>query len=101
MTVRESAGQVEVLFDDNGRGFDAVARAQAFVPFFTRKLNGLGLGLTYVQKVVRAHGGTASIGTAEAGGARVRVLLPAAGASPAAARAPATGAATPAAERGA
>jgi len=41
-----------------------------------RDSNGHGLGLAFVDAVVRAHGGTVSVSNREAGGARIAVSLP-------------------------
>lgn len=47
-----------------------------FKPFFTTKLEGTGLGLTNVKRVVQAHGGTVTVETDPKGGTVFRVRLP-------------------------
>jgi len=61
---------------DTGSGFDARAREQAFELFFTTKATGSGLGLAFVQQVARAHGGEATLTSAEGVGTTVTLLLP-------------------------
>ena len=61
---------------DTGSGFDARAREQAFELFFTTKATGSGLGLAFVQQVARAHGGEATLTSAEGLGTTVTLLLP-------------------------
>jgi nitrogen fixation/metabolism regulation signal transduction histidine kinase len=50
---------IEII--DNGIGFSEDALIQGFVPFFTTKEAGTGLGLAMVEKYVRAHGGWVKI----------------------------------------
>ncbi len=43
---------------DNGSGIPPEIQEQIFVPFFTTKQNGSGIGLSYSKQIIRAHGGT-------------------------------------------
>lgn len=47
---------IEVI--DNGGGVSASDIHQIFVPFYTTKLDGSGIGLALSRKIVKAHGGT-------------------------------------------
>ena len=48
-----------ILSSDNGPGLPADdALSKIFMPFYTTKPNGTGLGLAVVQKIVVQHGGT-------------------------------------------
>ena len=69
-------GEVTVHVDDDGPGIPAEAREQVFVPFFTRKEHGTGLGLALARKVVVHHGGRIAVEVSPLGGARVSVTLP-------------------------
>jgi nitrogen fixation/metabolism regulation signal transduction histidine kinase len=69
--------QVEITISDNGPGFREDILGRAFEPYVTSKARGTGLGLAIVQRVVEEHGGRISAENLVAGGARVRVLLPA------------------------
>jgi signal transduction histidine kinase len=42
----------------------------------SRDVGGSGLGLSIVDEVVRAHGGSMSVGQSPRGGARIRIKLP-------------------------
>lgn len=46
-----------LAFHDNGPGFSPDQLAQPFVPYFTTKAEGTGLGLALVEKTIRAHEG--------------------------------------------
>ncbi|MFG1350773.1 ATP-binding protein [Xanthobacter autotrophicus] len=98
ITLLDLGGQVELRVDDRGPGIPAAERASVFEPFYrvepsrNRESGGAGLGLTIVQQIVEGHGGEVVIADRPGGGARLRVLLPKAGADQ-----PASAASTPAA----
>jgi len=69
--------QAEITVSDNGPGFREDILGRAFEPYVTSKARGTGLGLAIVQRIVEEHGGRISAENLVAGGARVRVLLPA------------------------
>jgi PAS domain S-box-containing protein len=70
--------QAEITVSDNGPGFREDILRRAFEPYVTSKARGTGLGLAIVQRIVEEHGGRITAENLAAGGARVRVLLPAA-----------------------
>ena len=47
-----------------------------FDPFFTTKMNGTGLGLGIVKRIVESHGGEIEVVSSRDAGTRVRVVLP-------------------------
>ncbi len=53
----KDAGWVRIVVEDNGHGIAAHAINQVFVPFYTTKANGSGIGLALSRKIVKAHGG--------------------------------------------
>jgi PAS domain S-box-containing protein len=66
---------VEVV--DNGVGISATDRDRIFLPFFTTKPSGTGLGMSIVKKIVDLHGGDIVIDSVPGRGTRVRISLPA------------------------
>ncbi|GMV09165.1 MAG: hypothetical protein AMXMBFR55_08990 [Gemmatimonadota bacterium] len=55
VTWRSDAGRVELLVRDEGPGL--AATANLFVPFFTTKPQGTGIGLVLARQIAEAHGG--------------------------------------------
>src|SRR6266436_1598367 len=62
---------------DNGPGIPAEVLPKLFRPFFTTKVNGTGLGLAVVQKILLQHGGHVEAQNRVGGGAEFIVTLPA------------------------
>ncbi|MGL4208097.1 MAG: sensor histidine kinase, partial [Candidatus Adiutrix sp.] len=78
LTVAMAATKKEVIltFHDNGPGFSPGQLAQPFVPYFTTKAEGSGLGLALVEKTIRAHkGASITLGTPPSGGALVTIIF--------------------------
>ena len=50
-------GKVTIQVVDNGQGIPQDVVEQIFVPFFTTKQNGSGIGLSLSQQIIRLHGG--------------------------------------------
>lgn len=76
--VRSQARSAELVIEDNGPGFPPEIRARAFERFVRGKQSlGHGLGLAFVDAVVRTHGGTARVSDRPAGGAVITLSLPA------------------------
>jgi len=69
---------------DDGCGMDAATRERVFEPFFTTKPvgTGTGLGLSVVQGIVRAHGGTIGLVSAPGLGSVFHFVLPLSSAVP-------------------
>jgi len=69
-------GAVEITVSDTGPGLTEAERASLFVPGFTTKTRGSGLGLTIVERIVSDHGGTIAVLPGAGRGTTVRVRLP-------------------------
>lgn len=53
-----SVDKVEILVSDNGPGVPDEILEEIFVPFFTTKATGTGIGLSHSRQIMRAHGGS-------------------------------------------
>lgn len=61
---------------DNGRGIPEEDLNRIFMPFYTTKDGGSGIGLALVQKIVMGHGGNISVESIEGKGSTFRIFLP-------------------------
>ncbi|MFB9078387.1 PAS domain-containing sensor histidine kinase [Flavobacterium procerum] len=52
-----------IVISDNGRGVDPEIRDKVFLPFFTTRKDGAGIGLTLSKNIIEAHGGYLSYQT--------------------------------------
>jgi signal transduction histidine kinase len=71
----ESSG-LEILVVDEGVGMDDDTLSRAFVPFFTTKEEGVGLGLALCERLVRAQGGQIELRSEAGRGTRARLWIP-------------------------
>jgi len=67
---------LEIRFRDAGVGIPAGDLKNLFIPFFTTKEKGTGLGLPISQRIIENHGGTIEVRSQPAEGATFTVLLP-------------------------
>ena len=65
-----------VIIQDTGAGIPHEAAGKIFLPFFTTKDMGVGLGLALVHKIVTSHGGKIEVESEEGKGTRFTVVLP-------------------------
>jgi two-component system nitrogen regulation sensor histidine kinase NtrY len=66
-----ASGRLVIAVADNGPGIAAEQRDKIFVPFFTTKRQGSGVGLTLVRQIATAHGATVEVSQTAGGGATV------------------------------
>jgi two-component system sensor histidine kinase PilS (NtrC family) len=74
---RAEGGRAVVEIEDDGEGMDREALGRIFLPFFTTKPRGTGLGLATVHRIVDAHGGSVRVASERGQGSRFTVVLPA------------------------
>jgi len=74
--VRLEEDHVALTVEDNGPGLPAGDPEAAFVPFFTTKKGGSGVGLTLARQTALAHGGRLEHRARRTGGAVLQLSLP-------------------------
>jgi len=75
-TSQPGAKRAMISVRDTGSGFDEKALSQLFVPFFTTKEGGSGLGLATVKRIVEGLQGEVSGGNHPGGGAEIAISFP-------------------------
>ena len=69
--------RVSVRFYDDGPGFDPEAIDMAFNLFHsTKSVEGSGIGLSVVKKIIEDHGGEITLSNRLQGGAEIHIMLP-------------------------
>lgn len=78
-TGRDKSGKAFVVVEirDTGEGIPAADLQRIFIPFFTTKATGHGVGLALAHRVITQHGGTLTAANAKDGGAVFSLRLPA------------------------
>lgn len=76
ISARSDACEVVIRVRDTGTGIPRSAMQNLFVPFFTTKPKGTGLGLAHVNRLVDEMGGRVEIESAEGVGTTATVRLP-------------------------
>lgn len=76
--VEDAGGTVGFEVQDDGPGIADAIRERIFLPFFTTRADGTGLGLALVKTIVEAHQGEISLLENAGRGSLFRVVLPAA-----------------------
>lgn len=68
-------GRTLIEVADNGPGIDPKVADRIFVPFFTTRKDGSGIGLSLVKQVVQMHGGGVSVSQRDGGGASFNLVF--------------------------
>ncbi len=55
--VEQSGGQIRIHVADNGPGIEPEALEQIFIPFYTTRKTGSGIGLSLSRQIMQRHGG--------------------------------------------
>jgi signal transduction histidine kinase len=82
LRVRREAGQVVFAVEDNGIGIAAREQKRIFRRFYqvdarlARETGGCGLGLTIVESIARAHGGSVRVASQVGAGSTFSLCLP-------------------------
>jgi signal transduction histidine kinase len=74
--LRGNGGAIQVEISDDGPGISTEDLPYVFDPFFSNKKRGTGLGLSNVNRIIEAHGGTGSVSLRKPHGTRVSLTIP-------------------------
>jgi signal transduction histidine kinase len=66
---------IEILFQDNGKGIDAEVKEKIWYPFFTTKEKGTGMGLAIIRKIVNTLKGEISLAETGPGGTTFKIIF--------------------------
>jgi PAS domain S-box-containing protein len=75
-SLSEDGGSVEISVSDTGHGLTDEIRERLFLPFYSTKQRGSGLGLSIAAKIVQEHGGSLRAESNSPKGARFLMRLP-------------------------
>jgi nitrogen fixation/metabolism regulation signal transduction histidine kinase len=68
-------GRSSLIVSDNGPGIPPTMAEEIFLPFFTTKPAGTGVGLSLARRIMIAHGGTIALGEPRDGGACFEITV--------------------------
>ncbi|MCG8310425.1 MAG: ATP-binding protein [Cytophagales bacterium] len=75
LRAKEEMGKLKIEVADNGTGISPEVIDNIFVPFYTTKKEGSGIGLSLSRQILRKHGGNLEVVSAEGEGATFIVTL--------------------------
>ena len=73
--VDQTAPRAVLEVIDNGPGIEPNALEQIFIPFFTTKEDGTGVGLSLSRQILQMHGGVLSVESQLGNGARFSLIF--------------------------
>ncbi|MFK9090891.1 ATP-binding protein [Bacillus salipaludis] len=76
INIEKRANSCKITVADDGVGMQKDQIAQAFIPFYTLKKDGSGLGLTVCKRIIDSYGGNIFIKSAPNEGTQVEITLP-------------------------
>lgn len=76
LVIEEIPGyQVKIKIEDNGKGMNSETLDKIFVPFFSTKPGGTGIGLSLSRQIIMMHKGSIEVASEEGKGSVFEVLL--------------------------
>jgi len=76
VSAEATADRVVILVADSGSGIAPEHLLKVFMPFFTTREKGTGLGLAVAAKIVESHGGSMDVSSTVGKGSTFRIVLP-------------------------
>lgn len=72
---RNADGRTVLSVTDNGPGMDADTLEKIFIPFFTTKVSGSGIGLSLSRQIMRMHNGNITCDSAPGKGTTISLIF--------------------------
>lgn len=76
LSVKQTSSRCIISVADRGSGMPGKVLKNAFLPFYSTKSQGKGIGLPLCREIVEAHDGVMTLSNRASGGLRVTVTLP-------------------------
>ncbi|MFB6318429.1 PAS domain-containing sensor histidine kinase [Saccharicrinis sp. FJH54] len=76
ISCNNTSGSTEIIVSDNGPGIPSEILDEIFIPFFTTKENGSGIGLSLSRQIMRLHGGTLKVNSTPETGTTFTMVIP-------------------------
>lgn len=67
---------IQITVSDNGPGIPAEVQERIFIPFFTTKQQGSGIGLALCRQIIQLHGGIINVQSTQDKGTTFSIVLP-------------------------
>ena len=64
-----------ITFSDNGKGMTNKEKDQVFIPYFTTKKQGTGIGMTFSRQIIHNHRGNMEVYSEPGKGTEVRIIF--------------------------
>ena len=64
-----------ITFSDNGKGMTNEERERVFIPYFTTKRKGTGIGMTFSRQIIHNHRGNMEVYSESGKGTEIRILF--------------------------
>jgi two-component system nitrogen regulation sensor histidine kinase NtrY len=71
-----SLNSIRISIEDNGAGIDSDTMSKIFIPFFTTKSNGTGIGLSLSRQIMKLHGGRLHVQSSPHQGSKFSLEFP-------------------------
>ena len=72
---RTEENRIQLILSDNGKGMNAAVLENIFIPFFTTKKEGSGIGLSLSKQIMQIHGGNIYVSSTENEGTEFSLIL--------------------------
>ena len=76
IAVKRVLNHISLEVSDNGMGIPPEILEKIFVPFYSTKAEGSGIGLSLSRQIIRNHGGQISVESTVEKGCTFKILLP-------------------------